>query len=378
MIWTFRRLYLILGLIYSHSLFSQEKENLVVNGDFSDNSMYITEDERRLLPYLDQYSTLSIRDFKGMFAYPYPDSAPYMGIKYGNGFLINHICTKTRKESIEGISEVYGTFKYVLKPHEDYELIFEYFPYWGTCLIQDSIDIILLDIKGVEIQNLKVFIGNDTPFVSKKVKISFINDSNAKYFKLVINTRSNLQIIPHALFRDSIVKNRHISIDKKSTNKSCCNCYTPEEYAQEEKMRRDSSFVYYLINGFSCYSTLDSSLICDTKIDTFFTGSVYFSPNSDSGSIEKLMRHRNSLDNKTILLKSYSDKYTDTMDIDQISLYRAINIKQQLEKTYNSTVSYETIGDRIRIENDPKRKLNRRVDIYFLNHRYVNCSKAKP
>lgn len=91
---------LIIAFYFSSVTFAQE--NLIVNGNLQDNTYYALENNSaettKGLPYLDNWSLMFIRNFKGIFCYPYPDSIPYIALRYGYGFLPIHCMKKEHRQ----------------------------------------------------------------------------------------------------------------------------------------------------------------------------------------------------------------------------------------------------------------------------------------
>lgn len=367
--------HLILWLLFCITpYFAQSQENLVSNGDLSQNRLWITEDEKKRVPMLEYCSNVKIDDFKGMFCYPYPDSFAYLGFKIGNGYSIS------RNPNLFNKSEVCGTFKRSLKKNTVYMFQFEYFPYWGNCMVVDSIPFYLIDINGRTVQSLKVYFGNDSPYQSRTIEFNFTSNGTERYFCLRKDSTDKIKLLKCAEFIDSFLSKRN---RRNEFNESRCHNYiapwTADSVTAEKRMRIENPFIYYLLNNFSCTMlTDDSSKICDVVIDTSLVSVIYFRPNSDSSSIEKLLLHKVDLYEKRVLLKSYSDRVSDTSDLSIISALRAENTRELLEAEYNCYTQMELLEGNIPISNDPKGILNRRVEIYTLRNRYVNCLMIKP
>lgn len=187
-----------------------------------------------------------------------------------------------------------------------------YLPYWGNCLIQDSISLDLLNKSGEIVQQQKFFIGDDKPFQYKTISIDFLAIENSAFFKLHINYDDSIKKINSPQFFDSSILKRKYVITK---DKACsyCNCYTQNEFDEEVRMRIENPFVYYLFSRFSCVSSYDSSKYCQQKIDTVLVSNIFFKKNSAEANIHTILSRQLDLNGKEILVKGYSDKNSDTI-----------------------------------------------------------------
>lgn len=260
----------ILWLFLLYHSVGRCQENLISNGDFRINTVYVYQRDtiEHYIPQLDDFSTVYIHDFKGLFCYPYPDSFVYIAFKIGNGFI------RARNQWSYNKSEVYGKFNQLLTKGALYNFQFDYFPYWGNCRVRDSIPFNLLDRQGNVNQTMKVFFGHDTSFRVRTVEFNFLATGEEYFFCLKLDSNAKINLVRVPEFIDPLLK---ISNEDKKLPSKCGLPFPLDSVMVEEQMRRDKPFIYYMLNNFNCVrAEIDSSLICDVLTDSILVGTVYF------------------------------------------------------------------------------------------------------
>jgi outer membrane protein OmpA-like peptidoglycan-associated protein len=375
-----RRLFIFAVSSIIHANFAFSQSNYIVNGNLEDNSYYSlvsdSGETSKGLPYLDNYSLLFIRNFKGIFCYPYADSLPYIALRYGFGFSpIHSHCMKP--EHRKNSCEIVGKFFKELDIGSEYKFQFSYFPYWGNCLLNDSISMFLLNLNGERIQELKFFIGNDKPFIHKIIAFDFLAIDRAAFFSIFISYDDIVKKTTMEEFFDSSIANRKYVITDKPF--SGCNFYYPKDFDEEIKMRQANPFVYYLFREFKCTSAYDSSKYCETIIDTTLLSNIFFKVDSEVANINTIISRRLNLNGKEILVKGFSDANTDKgSNINQLSEARANNVKNLLKEQFDCNVSVMSFGSNYPVKYDPYKTLNRRVEVFEVTKKFVKCIDIKP
>lgn len=351
-----KTLFFIWTFIFWKGLSAQE--NLIVNGDFSNNYLWITTDENKLVPMLES-CPCRVYFFRGQFVYPYPDSFIYMALKVGNGLL------KHKGYSYYGQSEICGKFKRRLIPEMSYQLRADYFPYWGNAMVEDSIPLYFLDSSGEILRSVNVYIGQDTPFLKKTLETNFMSNGQECFFCLRIDSTNRVKLSRRELFEDSFVTSLANQPKYKRWHQ---HTLSPIEHKLEKQMRIDSAFVYYLFRQFSCHQIVeDSSQICDKKLDTSLISILTIDIQNENENFEAFFLHNQNIYRENVLIRVVVDDKKDASEL----LDRASLLKKLLETNHECIVEIELkINDGLS-PNTPKKKS--RWEVMTIKSRYVNC-----
>lgn len=355
----------------SYSLFNYlvAQNNLIINGDLSHNQIFVPPDETRVLPYLEDFNNpVYIWDVKGLFFYPYEDSFVYLGLKYGSGF--------HRKRSLRNYynySEACGKFVNELSENQDYLFQFDYFPYWGNCLMTDSIPLVFLDKNGKVTNSIKIFIGNDSPFQRKTYSAEFRSNGKERFFCLKIDSNTSFSHTRVPLFEDALLTRRFVKYQKLWSTY----LLTEAEFLEERQMKETKPFVYYMLNNFICRRPIiDSSQFCQLVYDTTYSGTVFYDPDQDSFDLERLHRQQSSLYDQNILIKVYtSDAKMNHEDSNayEISINR---VEELFNRQYHSETQIERLIE-TSSSNEHAMQLKRNyIEIYTIRKRFANCIKG--